>query len=150
MSKRSAGLSMSCGMYTSAHAGHSPNLGHHIQCHAITRVLICPRYLNINRRLHAHVQNRIHQAAGGKERGQLRHFTVEPRFHAIDVFKAARVVPRLEIHLNERRMHSGVSRVNRRKPWIYTNIRNNHSQIVGTHHLVNDVLHPRDLLFRFR
>ncbi len=96
--------------------------------------------LDVQRRRHAQVEHRIHQAAGLKVGIQLRQLPLELRPHSVHVLEAAEGMVVAEPDLYERCVRTGVRGVDRGEARGGADVRYHNPQLIGRHDLAHQLL----------
>ena len=131
-------------------AGNRTDLAGELERQVVRPSHVAARNLNVDRRRHAHVQYRVHQAARLEIGRQLREVLLHLLLDAAHIFVAADLVVLLEADLHERRVHGGVGGVDGGEVGRGADIGDDHAQIFGRNHLPDQVLHLGDFVLRDR
>src|ERR1700731_4821273 len=103
--------------------------------------------LYVNGRGQAEIDDRIDEPARLKVGAELRELLAKLPAHAPHVLVAADRVALLKTYLHERGVRRRIGRVNRRKIRGDADVRNDDLELVGWHHLVDDLLHLFHIIF---
>ena len=97
--------------------------------------------LDVQRRGHSEIQNRVHESAGLEISGDLRQIFFQPRPHQVHVLKAAQIMSGVQTDLHKRGVRAGIGRVNRGETRRDADVRDDDFQIVGRHDVADHLFH---------
>ena len=120
-----------------------PGFVGNLLCNGIPGVQIHGADANVERSRLALVDDRVDQASGLEERLYLRDLPTQQPAHPGHVHVASDRMILLQAHLNEGVIHGCVGGVDRGQIGIDANVRDNHVEVGGRHHLANDVFNAR-------
>ncbi len=124
-----------------ADARQRPGLLGNVRRDFVGAVHVIAGDLNVQRRGHSQIQDRVHKTAGLKISGDLRQILFQPRPHQVHVLKAAQMMTGIESDLDKRRVRAGIGRVNRGETRRDADVRDDDFQIFRRHNFADNLFH---------